>query len=148
MAGLRSRGSAGLRSHRPRRRGQPAHQTIIGDTGPAYNLTVAGFRSSQNKSREVRRVTHLREPRRSVPRRWASRSSDASSPRHSTPPGRDASPSAPCWAEERSWIPSNGAIPKGGLIAACGDVHLGEKWWFVHTDGLCFSPDGDAASSA
>ena len=41
-----------------------------------------------------------------------------------------------------AWLPAKGAAPKGGLIAACG-VHLqGEKWWFVHTDGLYYSPDG------
>ena len=33
-------------------------------------------------------------------------------------------------------------MPKGGLIAACGDQDQGDKWWFVHTDGLYFSPDG------
>lgn len=35
-------------------------------------------------------------------------------------------------------------MPKGGLIAACGDQDQGDKWWFVYTDGLYFSPDGGA----
>jgi hypothetical protein len=43
-----------------------------------------------------------------------------------------------------SWLPARGAAPKGGLIAACGDVHRGDAWWFVHTDGLYLSPDGGA----
>jgi predicted GH43/DUF377 family glycosyl hydrolase len=46
------------------------------------------------------------------------------------------------WAEEWSWLPSHGTVPKGGLIATCGDPHQGDKWWFVHTDGLYSSPDG------
>ena len=46
------------------------------------------------------------------------------------------------WAEEWSWLPARGTVPQGGLIAACGDSHLGDKWWFVHTDGLYSSPDG------
>lgn len=46
------------------------------------------------------------------------------------------------WAFEWSWLPSQGTVPKGGLIAACGDLQQGDKWWFVHTDGLYFSPDG------
>lgn len=46
------------------------------------------------------------------------------------------------WAEEWSWLPSEGAVPKGGLIAVCGDPHQGDRWWFVYTDGLHFSPDG------
>jgi len=29
-----------------------------------------------------------------------------------------------------------------GLIAACGDPRQGDRWWFVHTDGLYTSPDG------
>ena len=48
------------------------------------------------------------------------------------------------WAFEWSWLPSKGTVPKGGLIATCGDTRLGEQWWFVHTDGLYFSPDGGA----
>ena len=48
------------------------------------------------------------------------------------------------WAEEWSWLPSQGMVPKGGLIATCGDPHQGEKWWFVYTDGLFVSPDGGA----
>ena len=46
------------------------------------------------------------------------------------------------WAEEWAWLPSQGRVPKGGLIAACGDLHHGDQWWFVHTDGLYASPDG------
>lgn len=46
------------------------------------------------------------------------------------------------WAGEWSWLAPKGAVPSGGLIAASGEVHLGEKWWFVHTDGLYFSNDG------
>jgi hypothetical protein len=46
------------------------------------------------------------------------------------------------WAEEWSWLRVKGAVPTGGLVAACGDVRLGERWWFVHTDGLYYSPDG------
>ena len=48
------------------------------------------------------------------------------------------------WAEEWAWLVCQGTAPKGGLIAACGDLHLGEKWCFVHTDGLYISPDGGA----
>jgi len=46
------------------------------------------------------------------------------------------------WAEEWAWLPSEGRVPKGGLIAACGDLHQGDQWWLVHTDGLYASPDG------
>jgi hypothetical protein len=46
------------------------------------------------------------------------------------------------WAEEWSWLSPNGVVPLGGLISTCGDVHLGEKWWFVCTDGLYCSTDG------
>ena len=46
------------------------------------------------------------------------------------------------WAFEWSWLASKGTAPKGGLIAVCGDESQGEKWWFVHTDGLYHSPDG------
>jgi hypothetical protein len=48
------------------------------------------------------------------------------------------------WGQEWSWLPSRGTAAKGGLIAACGDPDQGEKWWFVCTDGLYFSPDGGA----
>ena len=48
------------------------------------------------------------------------------------------------WGMDWSWLAAKGAVPKGGLIAACGDVHQGEQWWFVHADGLYFSPDGGA----
>jgi hypothetical protein len=46
------------------------------------------------------------------------------------------------WAEEWSWLTIKGNSPNGGLIAACGDQSLGDKWWFVYADGLYFSPDG------
>lgn len=46
------------------------------------------------------------------------------------------------WAFEWSWLPAQGTVPQGGLIAASGDSHLGDQWWFVHTDGLYASPDG------
>jgi hypothetical protein len=46
------------------------------------------------------------------------------------------------WAFEWSWLPAKGDVPKGGLIATCGDSHQGDQWWFVHTDGLYYSPDG------
>jgi beta-1,2-mannosidase len=46
------------------------------------------------------------------------------------------------WAEEWSWLTCQGTAPKGGLISTCGDLHLGERWWFVHADGLYASPDG------
>jgi hypothetical protein len=39
-------------------------------------------------------------------------------------------------------LPSEGQVPKGGLIAAGGDLRDGDQWWFVHTDGLYASPDG------
>ena len=46
------------------------------------------------------------------------------------------------WAEEWSWLHPQGTIPRGGLIATCGDQAQGGQWWFVYTDGLYFSPDG------
>jgi hypothetical protein len=46
------------------------------------------------------------------------------------------------WAFEWSWLAPGGDIPTGGPIAITGDVHLGQQWWFLHTDGLYFSPDG------
>lgn len=46
------------------------------------------------------------------------------------------------WAEEWQWLPVQGAVPRGGLIAVAGDPHHGERWWFVHTDGLYASSDG------
>jgi len=48
------------------------------------------------------------------------------------------------WAFEWAWLPAKGTVPTGGLIAACGDVDKGDKWWLVYTDGLYFSPDGGA----
>jgi hypothetical protein len=47
------------------------------------------------------------------------------------------------WGMDWSWLPAKGTVaPKGGMIAACGDQNQGDKWWFVHTDGLYYSPDG------
>ena len=46
------------------------------------------------------------------------------------------------WAFEWSWLPIQGTIPTGGLIAATGDSHEGRSWWFAYTDGLYHSPDG------
>lgn len=46
------------------------------------------------------------------------------------------------WSESWSWSPIAGDVPQGGLIAVCGDVNLGEQWWFVYTDGLYRSHDG------
>lgn len=46
------------------------------------------------------------------------------------------------WAEEWCWLHLQGTIPKGGLIATCGDHAQGGTWWFVYTDGLYCSLDG------
>jgi hypothetical protein len=46
------------------------------------------------------------------------------------------------WAEEWAWLPAQGTVPRGGLIAAAADLMQGEQWWFVHTDGLYRSLDG------
>jgi hypothetical protein len=46
------------------------------------------------------------------------------------------------WGMDWAWLPAKGTVPKGGLIAACGEQAQGDQWWFVHTDGLYFSPDG------
>ncbi|MCF7973919.1 MAG: hypothetical protein K9N55_08895 [Phycisphaerae bacterium] len=46
------------------------------------------------------------------------------------------------WGMNWSWLQTRGEVPRGGLIAVCGDVHQGDWWWFVHTDGLYVSPDG------
>ncbi|MCP4450056.1 MAG: hypothetical protein GY809_01235 [Planctomycetes bacterium] len=46
------------------------------------------------------------------------------------------------WGMNWSWLPTAGSSPKGGLIAACGDIQQGDRWWFVYTDGLYTSPDG------
>ena len=46
------------------------------------------------------------------------------------------------WAFEWDWLTPKGDVPKGGLIAVSGDESLGQKWWFVHTDGLYGSTDG------
>jgi hypothetical protein len=45
------------------------------------------------------------------------------------------------WAFEWQWAEPAGDAPTGGLIAACGDVHAGDTWWFLHTDGLYRSDD-------
>ena len=55
-------------------------------------------------------------------------------------PGRLSQSQA--WAFEWSWLPCKGDVPRGGLIAACGDLDRGDNWWFVYTDGLYSSPDG------
>ncbi len=46
------------------------------------------------------------------------------------------------WGRAWEWLGPKGTLPKGGLIAACGEHAQGDKWWFVHTDGLYFSADG------
>jgi hypothetical protein len=46
------------------------------------------------------------------------------------------------WGMDWAWLPAKGDVPKGGLIAACGEVHQGDQWWFVFTDGLFASADG------
>ncbi len=46
------------------------------------------------------------------------------------------------WAFEWQWLPIQGTIPQGGLIAVAGDQTLGEQWWLVFTDGLYYSADG------
>ena len=46
------------------------------------------------------------------------------------------------WAFEWSWLTPQGVVPAGGLIAAAGDVHLGQTWCFLHSDGLYLSADG------
>ena len=48
------------------------------------------------------------------------------------------------WGMDWNWLSTQGTVPKGGLIAACGDIHRGNRWWFVYTDGLYTSPDGGA----
>ena len=48
------------------------------------------------------------------------------------------------WAEGRSWLPSSGEVPRGGLIATCSDPRQGDQWRFMLADGFCFSPDGRA----
>jgi len=51
------------------------------------------------------------------------------------------------WGMNWEWLASKGTAPRGGLIAAYGDPRQGDKWWFVHTDGLYFSPDGGTTLS-
>jgi len=46
------------------------------------------------------------------------------------------------WARIWHWTEVEGDVPKGGLIATCGEYKQGETWWFVYTDGLYFSTDG------
>ncbi len=55
-------------------------------------------------------------------------------------PGRISSSER--WAFEWSWLRPQGDSPAGGMIAVAGDVRLGRRWWFVHTDGLWTSEDG------
>jgi len=46
------------------------------------------------------------------------------------------------WAFSWHWSNIRGDEPKGGLIAVTGEHRVGEKWWFVYTDGLYRSTDG------
>ena len=46
------------------------------------------------------------------------------------------------WAFSWNWINIRGSVPKGGLVAVTGEYRVGEKWWFLYTDGLYYSPDG------
>jgi len=46
------------------------------------------------------------------------------------------------WAFEWSWVVPGGDVSGEGLIACAGDVHQGNIWWFLHTDGLYYSGDG------
>jgi len=46
------------------------------------------------------------------------------------------------WARDFSWLQPAGDVPRGGLIAVCGDRAQGQVWWFVCTDGLYASTDG------
>ena len=46
------------------------------------------------------------------------------------------------WAFSWNWINLKGAVPKGGLIALACEHRVGEKWWFVYTDGVYHSTDG------
>jgi hypothetical protein len=46
------------------------------------------------------------------------------------------------WATEWTWLTPKGEIPRGGLVAVAGDVNLGERWFFLHTDALYTSTDG------
>ena len=46
------------------------------------------------------------------------------------------------WAFNWDWINLKGTAPKGGLIALACEHRVGEKWWFVYTDGIYYSTDG------
>ena len=46
------------------------------------------------------------------------------------------------WAFNWDWSNISGSVPKGGLIAVTGEHRVGEKWWFVYSDGLYRSTDG------
>jgi hypothetical protein len=46
------------------------------------------------------------------------------------------------WAFDWNWRKIEGDVPKGGLVAITGEHRVGEKWWFVYTDGLYRSTDG------
>jgi len=46
------------------------------------------------------------------------------------------------WAFNWDWLNIQGTVPQGGLIAVTGEHRVGEKWWFIYTDGLYHSPDG------
>ncbi len=55
-------------------------------------------------------------------------------------PGR-VSRSLQSFGRSWDWIDIEGDVPGGGLIATTGELQEGEKWWFLYTDGLYFSPD-------
>lgn len=46
------------------------------------------------------------------------------------------------WGFNWEWRKIQGDVPRGGLVAVTGEYRVGEKWWFVYTDGLYYSPDG------
>ena len=46
------------------------------------------------------------------------------------------------WAFDWNWSKLQGNVPKGGLVAVTGEYRVGEKWWFLYTDGLYRSTDG------
>lgn len=49
------------------------------------------------------------------------------------------------WAFGWKWQDIKGRVPAGGLISVIGEHHLGEKWWFLYTDGLYYSSNGGKA---
>ena len=46
------------------------------------------------------------------------------------------------WAFNWDWKKIQGSVPNGGLVAVTGEYRVGEKWWFVYTDGLYCSTNG------